>query len=101
MLLWLDATRPAPSDDWEWVKTASEAIDALAGGYFDEVSLNHDLGSDPDAGTGLQVAEWIERAAHAGRIGRLRWRVHSSSTPGREKTVKALQTADRHWSEAL
>lgn len=46
MYLWLDDIRPAP-DDWVWVKTPAQAIEALLTGAVEIASLDHDLGFDP------------------------------------------------------
>lgn len=59
--LWLDDERPEPPG-WIRAKTASEAISLLATNAFLEVSLDHDLGPE-SAGTGYEVACWIEEAA--------------------------------------
>lgn len=50
MKLWLDDVRPAPSDDWLWVKTVEEAKAALEVFEITEASLDHDLGyvADPN-----------------------------------------------------
>lgn len=96
--LWLDDLRPAPSG-WLWVKTAWEAIDALQRGGVAEVSLDHDLG-EPAAGTGYDVAEWIEVEAYHGRVARLRWRVHSANPIGAERMTRALDKADIYWGIA-
>lgn len=96
MRLWLDDERPTPPG-WHGVATAESAIALLAAGAVVEVSLDHDLGAAA-AGTGYDVATWIESAAHAGRLGRLVWHVHSANPVGRQRMIAALQSADRAWS---
>lgn len=95
--LWLDDLRPPPGPDWTWVTSAWDAIDALRRGRVAEVSLDHDLGP-PDAGTGYDVAVWIEAEAHHGRLVRLRWALHSANPIGRERMQRALERAERAWS---
>lgn len=50
---------------WTWVKTAAEAIKALATGTVVKASLDHDLtvqqtiGNDDGEDTGFTVVEWM------------------------------------------
>ena len=46
--LWLDDNTPPPDDTWTWTTTACEALALLRESYFDEVSLDHDLGTELD-----------------------------------------------------
>jgi hypothetical protein len=94
--VWLDDERTAP-DGWVHVKTAAEAIALLEEGGVVELSLDHDLGDDA-AGTGYDVATWLEEAAHGGRVAAVRWRVHSANPVGRERMERALSNADRFWA---
>lgn len=99
--LWLDDCRTPPSEEWHWCKTADEAMDYLAGFYVSEVSLDHDLGSDFDpvpAKTGYEVACYIEAEARAGRLPRLKWRVHSANPVGLERMMAVLGNANRAWN---
>lgn len=98
MKLWLDDLRPAP-EGWVHARTAEEAIAILEGGAVEEVSLDHDLG-DEAAGTGLDVAAWIEDAAVFGTIPRVRWAVHTSNPVGRHLLTAALENAERAWALA-
>jgi len=59
MKLWLDDMRPAPDDSWLRVTTALDAIKLLTRLEFIEVSLDHDLGLEPQ--TGYDVLTWIEK----------------------------------------
>lgn len=95
MQLWLDDLRPAPPG-WTWVTTAWDAIDALRAGGVVAVSLDHDLGPS-DAGTGHDVACWIEAEAHHGRLTRLVWSIHSANPIGAERMARALAKADTCW----
>lgn len=74
--LWVDDLRPAPAG-WVWVKTSAEAIAALEGGTWDELSLDHDLGGDD---TTRPVVLWL--AEHGGWPERIM--VHSANPVGVE-----------------
>lgn len=92
MKLWLDDVRPAP-DGWTHVKTAEEAIAALATGMVEAASLDHDLGPS-DAGTGYDVLVWVEKAmaerAWYGPLPRLH--VHSANPVGRNRMIVAIHS---------
>lgn len=60
MKLWLDDQRPAPDESWHRVWTVDEAIECLNKRVYSEVSLDHDLGNDDEAGTGYTVLCWLE-----------------------------------------
>ena len=87
--------RPAPAG-WTLVTTAWDAIDALRAGGVVAVSLDHDLGP-PTAGTGYDVACWIEAEAHHGRLARVVWSIHSANQIGAERMTRALAKADMCW----
>lgn len=93
--LWLDDLRPAPHG-WTHARTAPEAIALLAAGGVEEVSLDHDLGP-PEAGTGYDVAAWIEARAAEGTLPRVSWRVHSANPVGVQRIRAALESAERWW----
>ena len=106
MRLWLDDERD-PRDpkiqcgfgaegDEIWVKTASAAIAYLNQGQVESVSLDHDLGP-PSAGTGMDVAKWIEEQAFFGTLPRLTWSVHSKNAVGAKNMTQALVKADEFW----
>lgn len=99
--LWLDDVRPAP-DGWHHVMTAPEAIEVLQTGHVFEVSLDHDLGDNPDAGDGYQVACWIEEHAHDHTLPPIhRMAIHSANPVGRARMQMALDSAQRAWSSML
>lgn len=77
--------------------TAAEAIAILEAGGIEEVSLDHDLGP-PEAGSGYDVACWIEQAAHEGLTPPMRWNIHSANPVGMQRMTAALTNADRFWS---
>ncbi len=94
--LWLDDLRPAP-EGWLHAYTAPDAIAALAAGGAQTISLDHDLGPDEGAGTGYDVATWIEGGAADGTLARLTWAIHSANPVGRARMRAALESADRLW----
>lgn len=107
MKLWLDDERD-PTDpkiqcifgskgDEIWVKTASSAIAHLNQGQVESISLDHDLGP-PSAGTGMDVAKWIEEQAFFGTLPRLTWSVHSKNPVGTKNMMRALAKADEFWN---
>lgn len=98
MKVWLDDERLAP-DGWVRVCTASEAISLIQSGQVDCISLDHDLGPD-SAGTGYDVALFIEQAAFDGSIRAMQWVIHSANPVGVGKMTKALQNADRFWGRS-
>jgi len=74
MTLWLDDIRPPWKHGHvgaDWVKTADEAIQALATGKYDVASLDHDLSeaatmgcASPKEKTGYTVVCWLEEHPH-------------------------------------
>ena len=106
MKLWLDDERD-PHDpkiqqdfgaegDEVWVKTATVAINHLNQGRVVFLSLDHDLGP-PSAGTGMDVAKWIEEQAFHGVLPRLSWTIHSKNPVGAKNMMRALVKADEYW----
>lgn len=107
MKLWLDDERDPKNNiiksmfgsngDEVWCKTSQEAIDLLKSGNITSISLDHDLGP-AIAGTGLDVAKWIEEKAYHKEILKLIWKIHSMNPIGRSNMENALKNADRFWS---
>lgn len=106
MKLWLDDERD-PKDpyiqgefgaegDEIWVKTAAEAIRYLKSGNVTHISLDHDLGPK-SAGTGMDVAKWIEEQAFHGTLPRLDWDVHSMNSVGLLNITRAMMKSDEYW----
>ena len=81
-----------------WVKTADEAIEMLKSGKVAHISLDHDLGP-PEAGTGYDVAKWIEEKAFGEELPQLEWRIHTQNPIGESNMKQALQNADRFWDK--
>jgi hypothetical protein len=96
MRLWLDDERTMPVDFDVHVRTAAEAIDILKTQKVSLVSLDHDLGP-PEAGTGYDVAKWVEQMAFYGALKRLEWRVHSANPVGRRNMSSSMENAERFW----
>lgn len=96
MKIWLDDIRPMPSNYTRWCKTADDAMLFIATGKVTDISLDHDLGPD-EAGTGYDVAKYIEKMAHKGAIPPIKWSIHSANPVGRKNMTMALDSADRMW----
>ena len=96
-MLYLDDERKTPPG-WECAKTAQDAILLLQEGTFTHVSLDHDLGPS-EAGTGYDVACWIEEQAMNGTLPKLVCFVHSANPVGRQRMKSALVNAVRYWNE--
>ena len=105
MRLWLDddPNRAVPPGFDIVVRTAKEAIDWIASGEIDEISLDHDLGLTKDLGydpgTGYDVAKWVEEQAYKGALPRIKWSVHSANPAGASRMKSALQSAERFWHQ--
>jgi len=105
--LWLDDERDPSSPmiqarfgadgDEIWVKTALVAIQYLQQGNVVSISLDHDLGP-ASAGTGMDVAKWIEEQAFRGTLPKLDWSVHSMNPVGAKNMKKALKKANEFWT---
>jgi len=95
--VWLDDLRPIRPGYNALAKTADEAIKLLKTGRVESISLDHDLGP-PEAGTGYDVAQWIEEAAYHGKLKRLTWSIHSANPVGVNNMRQALTNADRFWN---
>jgi hypothetical protein len=98
MNIWLDDERN-PADhgksDWTWIKTAEEAISLLKAGIVENISLDHDLGTEL---TGYDVAAWIERAAFDKNVPPLAWFIHTANPVGRKRMIASLEAANRFWT---
>lgn len=100
MRVWLDDVRVMPAQTFTvHVKTAAEAIALLATGRVEAISLDHDLGP-PEAGTGYEVAKYIEESAYHGSLPKLEWAIHSANTVGRQNMERALLRAEQFWLQA-
>jgi hypothetical protein len=99
MKVFLDDVRPMPDGYDVHAKTAKEAIDLLSTGKVIFISLDHDLGPE-EAGTGYQVAEYIEREAFYQNLPRLYWQIHSANPVGIKNMTKALENADKFWAKS-
>jgi hypothetical protein len=96
MKVWLDDERPMPDNYNIHVKTADEAIALLKTGKVESMSLDHDLG---EGKTGYDVAKWIEENAVAGKLSKIKLKVHTQNPVGRKNICAALQTAGKLWME--
>ncbi len=94
MKVYLDDVRPAP-DGWVLVRTAREAIAALAAGGVTHISLDHDLGDDQLFGTGYDVACWIEEAVALRGYVPPEIAIYSANVVGRERMARAIESIER------
>lgn len=107
MKLWLDDERDPSSPtiqekfgadgDEVWVKTAEMAIYYLSQNNVKSISLDHDLGEE-SAGTGMDVARYIEEQAYFGILPKLKWNIHSQNTVGKKNMILALKNAEKFWN---
>jgi len=95
--LWLDDLRLMKPEYNFHAKTAQEAIEVLKSGKVTHISFDHDLGPE-EAGTGYDVAKWIEEAAYNNEIQPLEWQIHSANPIGAKNIEKAMMSAERFWS---
>ena len=56
MKLWIDDTRMPPDDSWLWAKTYESAIGFLGTCPIEDVSFDHDLGTEKD---GNDILMWL------------------------------------------
>lgn len=98
MKVFLDDVRIMPDGYDIHVKTAKEAINLLRKGDVTLISLDHDLGPE-EAGTGYDVASFLEEAAYRKAVPPLHWQIHSANPVGIQNMRKALQNADRYWGK--
>lgn len=96
MKIFLDDVRVCPHGYDIQVYTAQEAINLLQMGNVTFISLDHDLGPD-EAGTGYDVAAYLEKAAYFKEIPKLHWAIHSANPVGIANMKRALENADRYW----
>jgi hypothetical protein len=80
-----------------WVKTAQDAIKILSQGNVAFISMDHDLGEN--AGSGYEVAKYIEKSAFEGTLPKLSWRIHSQNPVGARDIKFAMQSAERFWNQ--
>ena len=94
MKLWVDDERPAPGPPTEWItrKDSASAIEAMMSRFFDEISLDHDLGGDD---TGMKVLEAM--------VYEMRWppvlTIHTANPPGRAAMLLAANHEAPDWVE--
>ena len=92
MRVYLDDERTTP-EGWLRVYEAQAAIELLATGKVEIISLDHDLGHDAQ-GTGYDVVLWIEAAVALRHFSPPKIIVHSANPPGRAKMeagIKAIE----------
>lgn len=98
MRVWLDDVRKKPSDFDIHIYDAEYAIKVLRKGIVTHMSFDHDLGDESEM-TGYAVARAIEEMAYHKQIPRLTWAIHSANPVGRENIRRAMEAADKYWSQ--
>ncbi len=95
MKLYLDDVRDTPQGFDLRAYTAVEAIDMLKTGTVTFISFDHDLGP-VEAGTGYDVAKWIEEQALTHAIQFVPdYHVHSANPVGATNIHNAMHSAMR------
>lgn len=95
MKLWIDDIRMPPDNDWEWAKTAHDAVRLLRLHWneINEVSFDHDLGEN--SRTGYDILIWIERRCARGKKFPALMFTHSANPVGRANMQAAIQSINR------
>lgn len=94
MRLYLDDVRPTPAGFDFRAYTAEEAKHYLMSYPITFVSFDHDLGP-AEAGTGYDVAKWIEQQAYERGRPAPDWYVHSANPVGAANIHRAMLSAFR------
>jgi uncharacterized Fe-S cluster-containing MiaB family protein len=93
MRLYLDDERVTPDGFDVRCHTAHEAIGLLKTGEITFISFDHDLGSYR-AGTGYDVARWIEEQAYTNpEFNVPSYTVHSGNPVGARNITRAMESA--------
>lgn len=97
--IYLDDLRPTPEGFTHRCYTASEAIALLGTGQVEFISFDHDLGPET-AGTGYDVARYIEEQVGQGALRCPDWSIHSGNPVG-ARNINAAMLAAASWDERL
>ena len=92
---WWRGSDPAELAEWTWARTAPEAIEVLRMGDVVEVSLDHDLGDDPDVGTGYDVLAWLEEQVALHGFEPPLIHVHTSNPSARDRMEAAARAIEK------
>lgn len=101
MRLWLDDTRPAPPG-YTWVRTVNEAIDKIARGDVEEISLDYNLTHSDPGRYGVEVIDWYYQ--HGEGIPAPHFTCHSANPFGAAHIslyIRALEGRGEPTPEAL
>ena len=97
MKLYLDDVRDTPKGFDLRACTAQEAITMLREHDITFISFDHDLGP-VEAGTGYDVAKWIEQAAYLTGFVVPEYVIHSANPVGRDNIEAAMSNAVRYYA---
>lgn len=89
MNVYLDDERKTP-ENWVRVYSPNDAIELLATGQVERISLDHDLGDDT-RGTGYDVVLWIEEMVATSGFKPPQILVHSANSSAREKMLAGVR----------
>ena len=97
--LWVDDTRPIPSDcgpEWTSARTAYEALLKLELLQFESVSLDHDLATFVGNVelTGYDILMWLVERKMRGEYVPPNVKVHCANPVGRQKMQQVIS---QHW----
>ncbi len=90
--IYLDDERETPQG-WIRTYTVDETITVLATGQVDELSLDHDLGTDLE--DGYDVLLWIEREVILHNFQPPILNVHSANPPAAKRMWAAIESIER------
>ena len=94
MKIFLDDIRNPPDDSWTTCRSAEIAIALINELRVDEISFDHDLGTEL---TGHDVAKEFERLAFIGAISDIPfWSVHSANPVGAQRIIVAMLQAEKY-----
>lgn len=87
MKVWLDDLREPPGEDWVHVRTVTEAQIVLRSKKVEDLSLDHDLGNQPD-GDAIKLVLWM---AEEDVWPKNRPTIHSRNPVGRENMNAVIE----------
>lgn len=100
MKVYLDDVRPTPSG-WTRTYTAPETIEILSQFNVEEISLDHDLGENPEVGTGYDVLIWIEEQIAYKKYKPPVIHIHTDNPPARIRMNQAVDSIRRLWDRCV
>lgn len=88
--LWFDDIRQPPDDTWLWARTVGHAKELLTEAWFDECSLDHDMGlHELDPGEGedwdkiIEIANALAPRHEENGFDLVEWMIETGEVPAR------------------